>query len=284
MRSIHRHVHCFFSRWKGDHETNETAKGNYDETEDGTGRLETKMATSTEQRKVVKRLRCYEGSSRWSPLLFLSLLLAVFGIANGTEKRSSSQALDLAERLEAEQRLADLGYWGGPIDGTIDPSSRHALIAFQKVEGLPRSGTLTHKELQALRTAVPPLPRHTGYAHVEIDLSRQVLFVVDATDAVTHILPVCTGNEKTYVDHGQVHRAHTPTGKFKVLRKIVGWRRSSLGLLYYPNYIHEGTAIHGSPLVAVYPASHGCIRIPMFAAKGFSELVPVGTDVFIYQT
>lgn len=51
-----------------------------------------------------------------------------------------------------------------------------------------------------MRVAVRPLPRHAGYAHIEIDLTRQVLFIVDAAGSVTHILPVCTGNEKTYVD------------------------------------------------------------------------------------
>jgi lipoprotein-anchoring transpeptidase ErfK/SrfK len=34
--------------------------------------------------------------------------------------------------------------------------------------------------------------------------------------------------------------------------------------------------------MAVYPSSHGCIRIPMLAAKAFSELVPLGTEVIVY--
>jgi lipoprotein-anchoring transpeptidase ErfK/SrfK len=33
----------------------------------------------------------------------------------------------------------------------------------------------------------------------------------------------------------------------------------------------------------VYPASHGCIRIPMFASKKLSELTPVGTEVIVYD-
>ena len=84
-------------------------------------------------------------------------------------------------------------------------------------------------------------------------------------------------------NHGEIHRAHTPGGRFRVLRKIGGWRLSSLGLLYYPNYILNGIAIHGSPAMAVYPASHGCIRIPMFASKALSNLTPVGTEVIVYD-
>lgn len=203
--------------------------------------------------------------------------------ARGLAKKGMAQEVSKEEIVAAERRLSELGYWTGPVDGTLDSASRHALIAFQKVEGRQRTGKLTRAELQALLSAQRPLPRYSGYAHVEIDLTRQVLFIVDTTGAITHILPVCTGNEKTYVDHGEIHRAHTPRGRFRVLRKIAGWRMSSLGLLYYPNYIYNGIAIHGSLAMRVYPASHGCIRIPMFAAKELSELMPVGTEVIVYD-
>jgi peptidoglycan hydrolase-like protein with peptidoglycan-binding domain len=201
-------------------------------------------------------------------------------------KGSKAAAAELSseERLEAEQRLWDLGYWAGVVDGKFDSNSRHALIAFQKVEGRARTGKLTLEELVALRNARRPIAMHGQYAHVEIDLSRQVLFVVDETGMVMRVLPVSTGNGELYMDHGQVHRARTPTGTFKVLRKLKGWRLSSLGLLYYPNYIHNGIAIHGSPSIPTRPASHGCIRIPMFAAKELSSLLPVGTEVEVYRS
>jgi hypothetical protein len=211
-------------------------------------------------------------------LIFLLLVLAGDSIG-----KTSKQGPTPAEIMEAEQRLSDLGYWTGPIDGVFDGDSRHALIAFQKIEGRKRAGKLTTDELEALRLAVRPEPRDSTYPHVEVDLTRQVLMIVDAAGQATHILPVCTGNEKTYMDHGEIHRAHTPRGKFTVVRKISGWRRSSLGLLYYPNYIVNGIAIHGSLLIPAFPASHGCIRIPMFASKEVSEMLPVGTIVVVYD-
>lgn len=232
-------------------------------------------------------LRFVESRSRITFLILCSLVLITLAgavtQAKRLSRRSVTQEVSKEEILAAERRLSDLGYWTGPVDGTLDAGSRHALIAFQKVEGRKRTGTLTRAELQALLSANSPLPKYSGYAHVEIDLNRQVLFIVDTTGTITHVLPVCTGNEKSYIDHGEIHRAHTPTGRFTVLRKIAGWRRSSLGLLYYPNYIHNGIAIHGSLAMAVYPASHGCIRIPMFASKKLSELMPVGTEVIVYH-
>ena len=188
------------------------------------------------------------------------------------------------EIIEAEQRLWDLGYWAGPIDGKFDSASRHALVAFQKVERRRRTGVLTREELKALENANRPLPRQVEFAHVEIDLTRQVLFFIDESGTVNRILPVSTGNGELYVDHGEVHRARTPTGMFKVLRKINGWRLSSLGLLYYPSYILNGIAIHGSLSIPTYAASHGCIRIPMFAAKELSGMLPVGTEVIVYRS
>jgi L,D-transpeptidase catalytic domain/Putative peptidoglycan binding domain len=217
----------------------------------------------------------------WPILLLFSLAFgsSLYGVAR---TRVKHQEIGINERLRAEQRLWELGYWAGPIDGKFDSASRHALVAFQKVEGRARTGNLTSTELNALLTASRPKPRFEGYGHIEIDLTRQVLFVIDETGTVNRILPVSTGNEGRYMDHGQVHRAHTPRGTFKVLRKINGWRLSSLGRLYYPNYILNGIAVHGSLSIPTYPASHGCIRVPMFAAKELSGLMPIGIEVSVY--
>ena len=225
---------------------------------------------------------------RWTasigPLVFALFLLLLLTPSNKVSgQKLSHPHLESPEIIEAEQRLADLGYWPGPVDGVFDAASRHALIAFQKMEGRKRTGILTTGELEALRSASRPEPRDNSYAHIEVDLKRQVLLVVDAEGKVTRVLPVCTGNEQFYIEDGRRNRAHTPRGRFTVTRKINGWRRSKLGLLYYPSYIFNGIAIHGSPSIMTYPASHGCIRIPMFAAKELSEMAPVGTVVVVYD-
>jgi hypothetical protein len=185
--------------------------------------------------------------------------------------------------IEAQRLLTDLGYWIGKIDGKWGDASRHGLIAFQKVERRKRTGRLAFAELSALRTAVRPAPRERGVAHIEVDLQRQVLFVVEPDGTVSKILPVSTGNGKTFKIEGETDRAITPSGRFRVYRKLEGWRKSPLGLLYYPSYILGGIAIHGNPSVPAQPASHGCIRIPMFAAEAFSKITPIGTQVIVYD-
>lgn len=192
--------------------------------------------------------------------------------------------LSAARIREAEQRLSELGYWTGPIDGVLDAGSSHALVAFRKVEGRTRTGRLTLKELEALRSATRPQPLEAGPFHVEIDLVSQVLFVVDDSGTVSKILPVSTGNNKEFETSDATLTAVTPRGRFKVSRKIPGWRKSELGLMYYPGYIVGGIAIHGSKSVPAYPASHGCIRIPMHAAKEFSDITPIGTPVIVHES
>jgi len=187
------------------------------------------------------------------------------------------------EIAEARQLLNALGYWIELNTTGLDASLRHALIAFQKIEGRPKTGVFTASELDALRVAQPPAPREPGFPHIEVDLGRQILFVVELGDAPLKVLPISSGSGELFTEGGVTRRAVTPTGRFKVQRKIEGWRKSPLGLLHYPSYIYGGIAIHGNPSVPATPASHGCIRIPMFASKPFSELAAIGTVVIVYD-
>ena len=120
------------------------------------------------------------------------------------------------------------------------------------------------------------------YPRIDVDLGRQMLTVFDEAGNVKKVLPISSGSGGWYVSEGERRRAVTPTGRFRVYRKIPGWRKSPLGLMYYPVYIAGGVAIHGSPSVPRRPASHGCIRIPMYAAKAFFDSTPIGTVVVVH--
>jgi lipoprotein-anchoring transpeptidase ErfK/SrfK len=68
-----------------------------------------------------------------------------------------------------------------------------------------------------------------------------------------------------------------------VYDKSYGWEDGVLGSVYYANYITGGVAIHGYLTVPTTPASHGCIRIPMFAAREVSKQLTLGTIVLVYD-
>jgi N-acetylmuramoyl-L-alanine amidase len=216
-------------------------------------------------------------------LLTICLLLtSAASIASAQQSGKQHASLTRAQTREAERRLSAIGYWTGAVDGLFDTATQSALIAFQKWEGRPVTGLLTLNELAAIRTSAFPKARELGYEHVEVDLDRQVLLVVNDEGGV-RVLPVSTGSGKPFIDEGQTSIAYTPRGRFIVYDKIIGWDRGPLGSLYYPSYISGGVAIHGSANVPVQPASHGCIRIPMFAAREMSKQLTLGTIVLVYD-
>jgi hypothetical protein len=213
-------------------------------------------------------------------LVTVCLLLVLTPIVSAQQKRRAG--LSVAQIKEAEQRLSELGYWTGPVDGRLDDGTRAAVTAFQKWEGREITAKLTREELEAIRNGTAPKPRDTGYEHVEVDVDRQVLMLVKDDDSV-RVLPVSTGSGKEFLDDGQMSISYTPRGRFVVYDKTYGWENGQLGSVYYANYITGGVAIHGYLSVPNQPASHGCIRIPMFAAREVSELLPKGTIVLVYD-
>lgn len=227
--------------------------------------------------------------------LFTFCLIAIAGTAGavpavGSKPKAAGRAqtrqqpasLSRAQTRKAEQRLAEMGYWTGPVDGVFDAATRSAFVAFQKYEGRSITGRLTLDELAAIRKSGSPEARETGYGHVEVDLDRQVLLIVNYDNSV-RVLPISTGSDKPFEDEGQTSIAHTPRGRFLVYEKVVGWETGRNSSMYYSNYISGGVAIHGYPSVPNEPASHGCIRIPIFAAREVSKLLPIGTIVLVYD-
>lgn len=186
------------------------------------------------------------------------------------------------EVMALEQRLADLKYDPGKVDGSFEWATHHAVMAFQKVQGLPRTGRATPDVMDLLtRVGAPgPMMPDGGAARVEVDLKRQILQLY-VGGQLDRVLSVSTGSGKRYCVDGGCAKAVTPGGSFKVSRRINGWRTSRLGRLYNPLYFNGGIAIHGSPSVPAYPASHGCVRIPMHSAEWFPGAVPNGTPVYV---
>lgn len=217
-------------------------------------------------------------------VLVLISIVVFLGCVLPLEAAGRNRDPEIPDLLEAETLLFNLGYWILRVDGVADASTWHAITAFQKVEGLKRTGRLSSSGMEALRFASAPKAKfQTGVAHIEIDITRQVLFLTDSSGVVARILPVSTGNEKRYFDEGKWQIAHTPRGRFRIQRKINGVRKAPLGNLYFPNYFYGGVAVHGSNSVPVFPASHGCARIPRFADRPFSGMVDIGMEVIVYD-
>ena len=171
-----------------------------------------------------------------------------------------------------KRRLASLTYHQDDLSATWSEQTSDAVLAFQKAEGLPRTALADRLTLARLAVAAVPKAHFGGKGlHIEVDKARQILQLVrDGT--VTGTLHVSTGAT-----------GNTPVGHFDVLWKAP-YTHTWLGpaILFRTMTFHGGFAIHGFSPVPAYPASHGCVREPMWAANWTYEQTPVGTPVDVY--
>jgi peptidoglycan hydrolase-like protein with peptidoglycan-binding domain len=184
---------------------------------------------------------------------------------------------------DLQRRLHELRLDPGPVDGRFGGGTMMAVQAFQKLAGIEASGEVgpeTRAALDAPPAVTPLVPAATG-DRVEVDLERQLLLLWHGGDLrlVTH---VSTGNGERYCEDGRCGTAVTPPGAYRFSWRYPGWRESRLGRLYNPVYFtSSGIAVHGSASVPSYPASHGCVRIPMHIAEYFPDLVERGDAVYV---
>jgi lipoprotein-anchoring transpeptidase ErfK/SrfK len=216
--------------------------------------------------------------------IVISFLFFYFYLISVSCAQLTSPKITKLDTVAALTSLKTLGYPADPSLPAKAPRNRQAIIAFQKVEKIERSGKLSKQVSDLIRKAHLPLAKDSANTkHIEVDLDRQVLFVVDSLNTVGQIIPVSTGSGKEflYPEKG-IRTANTPRGKFKVYYKVKGWKKSQLGELYDPMYVVGGIAIHGSQSVPTTPASHGCIRIPLSVSDELFSTTPIGTSVLIY--
>jgi L,D-transpeptidase catalytic domain/PKD domain/Putative peptidoglycan binding domain len=168
---------------------------------------------------------------------------------------------------ELDRRLNELHYALGQVDGYFGQDDVDAVIAFQKLHGLPRTGAVDSRLWVELQRAEVPRARYPHGDHVEVSKGRQVLFLV-RNGEVALIVPVSTGAT-----------GNTPLGHWRVYSRVPGFNALAM---YYSSFFVGAFAIHGYHSVPPYPASHGCVRIPLWVAPRVYSLIDYGTPVYIY--
>jgi len=184
------------------------------------------------------------------------------------------------ERLQ--ERLAQAGFRPGVRNGQFGQATLGAVYAFQKLHGLDRDGVFRAEQWDLLDTTVELPTLAQAPDRVEVDLSKQVLFLVK-NQKVEAVLPISSGNGATYRGSGGASvRARTPEGDYRFYKRVEGWRISYLGGLYRPFYFRGGYAIHGSTSVPPYPASHGCVRVELPDMDFLTSQLELGMPVLVY--
>ncbi len=221
--------------------------------------------------------------------------------------RTVSNGMVGSDIQEIQQRLTDLGFWPGPIDGIFGEQTRAAVWAYEKlvmgVESSSPSGQVTPDmwdEMQDPFVIKPRRPNSTPN-HTEVYLPEQVLAIFhnDVPVMISHISsgdneewceevtisPGEYGNEdgEEPLVRGECGVSVTPGGVYNVNRKVEGIRQSALGGMWDPVYFNYGIAIHGALNVPTNPASHGCIRVPLSISPDMHGLMDYGDQVFVWD-
>ena len=168
-----------------------------------------------------------------------------------------------------QRRLRRLGYVTG-ARGSFDARTARAVLAFRKVTGMKRTTSASIGVMRAIARGEGRFKirfREHG-RHIEADLSRQVIALIQG-GRVRRIYPVSSGAPGT----------PTVQGSFRIYFKTPG--TNSLGMVDAAYFI-RGYATHGYASVPVFPASHGCLRVPVAEARRLFRWVRIGTPVDVY--
>ena len=175
--------------------------------------------------------------------------------------------------LLLQRGLLKLGF-ATPVTGYFDGLTANAVNVFRKTNELGRDGYAT-KTVYAMvlrgegayKLRYPSSGTHGK--HVEFDWSRQVLVLADRGRPY-----------RAY--HVSSGKASTPTvfGSFRFYRKEPG--TNSHGMVH-SSYFIGGYAIHGYASVPNYPASHGCLRVPIPNALSIFNWIDLGDPIHTYR-
>jgi peptidoglycan hydrolase-like protein with peptidoglycan-binding domain len=170
-----------------------------------------------------------------------------------------------------QARLAFLHFYI-PQTGVYDQGTGLAVDAYHRLLGWGVSQTVDQKTIQYLLNGWGSF--HVRYPsqgqHAEGDLSDQLLALINGSK-VYAIYPISSGKPST----------PTVLGEFHVYQKTPGYLSDGM---YYSNFFTGGYAIHGYNPAPDYPASHGCMRVPIVDAISIYNWLQIGNGVDSYYT
>jgi hypothetical protein len=168
-----------------------------------------------------------------------------------------------------QQRLAAMHFYI-PQTGVYDSGTGLAIDAYHRLlhEGTSQ-GLDSHTMNNLLNGSGAFKVRFPSHGkHAEGNLSLQLLALVDGSH-VERIYPISSGKPST----------PTVLGDFKVYSKVPGYLPDGM---YFSNFFIRGYAIHGFNPAPDFPASHGCMRVPIQDAISIYDWLQIGNWVDVY--
>lgn len=138
-----------------------------------------------------------------------------------------------------------------PRSGVYDSYTGLAIDAYHRLLGWGSSQRLDGRTISYLLDGFGAFKvRFPGHGdHAEGDLTHQLLALIHGS-RVYWIFPISSGKPST----------PTILGDFRVYNRVPGYLPDGM---YYSSFFTRGYAIHGYDPAPDYPASHGCMRLPI---------------------
>jgi photosystem II stability/assembly factor-like uncharacterized protein len=189
--------------------------------------------------------------------------------------RLTMKQMALPTIADVQRRLIQLKYLpSGAVTGKADYRTSQALMAFQAWTGLSRDGVAGVVTRQKLATSSAPVPRSTGAGghSVQVYRSKGVALCVD-NGTLVRAVHCSTGRPGL----------ETTAGTWSVyLKSTRFWSVTYSSWMPYASFFHNGEGLHGYEDVPAYPASHGCVRLPMPEAPWVYGFAYMGATVNVY--
>ncbi len=158
------------------------------------------------------------------------------------------------------------------VGSTFSTSVKDSVMAFQKAYRLSRTYVFNTACWRKLDGAKLIKPKYSSPStHLEVDKTRQILMVVKGGKPIG-IICVSTGATN-----------NTPEGSFHIQQMHPFTTSGFGGILVRTMGFVGNFAIHGYAPVPPYPASHGCVREPIWACYWVFDHSFVGEALYVYH-
>jgi hypothetical protein len=194
-----------------------------------------------------------------------SKTIGVSSMATGVHPGSKSLFVDYVQ-----QRLSSLHFYI-PRTGVWDSGTEWAINAYHRLLDRGYSTVLDRKTRNDLIAGKGRfVVRYPSQGrHVEGNLGKQLAALIKGSK-VYWIFPISSGKPST----------PTILGSFRVYNRVPGYLPDGM---YFSDFFIRGYALHGYDPSPDYPASHGCMRLPIQDAIAAFNWLAIGDWVDVYQ-
>jgi L,D-transpeptidase-like protein len=230
-------------------------------------------------RKVVSKKIAPKPNGSFAEPFFIKACCAYSVTASVGDKTSAAQTfrVRVPKRLRRgpvaklfNRSLQAQGFHTGTRGPRVTSGTHLAIKAFRKVNGMSWSEAYSPAIFRTLLLGKGAFnPRFSDGKHVEVDVSRQVMALVEGKTPV-HTFHVSTGTGGT----------PTVLGNYRFYLKQPGYNSSRM---YYSVYFIGGYATHGYSSVPNYNASHGCVRNPIQFSRFIYNWIDLGDPMHTYR-